>query len=673
MACATEAMDLRMNPYLYPYLALLCMLIACQSASSGGPEDLERSEPRADVVDGGLEAIGDASEDASELPDRSEASLSEEGWTLDVGPASIVLRPLIRVDGNWHAAESCTPSADALECSIAAFGVVTLEPDALGFSLRFEATQALNLEAIGAQGALTLPGARGWLSNGFQSWSQSGVLALDEALSEEALITELLKRGDDEVLRDGLTHSYWHTLVGGGEVYAQIGVLSSETFKSWVQVYRADEGDLALRLMSGMTGERIALEPGESVLGERWFVAMGEDSEALGRAYGEALSSWRDVDPTPALAEAGWNSWYDLFSQVDEADIRANAALAAQILTPLLDASAPPLRITIDDGWQSAWGDWSVNEKFPSGLDGLASDLKLQGFEMGVWLAPLLVSVDAPIAKEHPEWLIEGALFPHPVEGDMRVLDVTHPEAAEHLRGLIETIVSWGYDFLKIDFLFAGTYEGTHHTPSTGMEHYHRAMALIREAAGEETVLLAVASPGVATGAYADGWRVGHDIAYEPLGANWAFIPNQLRSIAARWPLCLSVLCDADPVLLRGLPKEEVETGAWVVALSGGALFLSDNLPELDPERFVWGLDTERVTLALSGAPSIPLAPFELEPPSYLSAPMTDVFGSGQSTHVTPVLWRLQSGARLAINVSDKAIEVEGTTIPGRAARRLSD
>ena len=52
----------------------------------------------------------------------------------------------------------------------------------------------------------------------------------------------------------------------------------------------------------------------------------------------------------------------------------------------------------------------------------------------------------------------------------MLVLDPTHPEAAEYMRGFIQQIVGWGYRLLKIDFLFAGTYPGPRYDGSTAME-----------------------------------------------------------------------------------------------------------------------------------------------------------------------------------------------------------
>ncbi|MCZ7687595.1 MAG: hypothetical protein M5U28_56205 [Sandaracinaceae bacterium] len=253
----------------------------------------------------------------------------------------------------------------------------------------------------------------------------------------------------------------------------------------------------------------------------------------------------------------------------------------------------------------------------------------------------------------------------------MHVLDVTNPEVEAHLRATIERIVSWGYDLLKIDFLFAGTFEGERMVDVTGMEAYHRALGILREAAGD-ALLLTVGAPGLASLPYSDGWRVGGDIALEPFGAGWAWIPNQARSLAARFPLCLRVLCDADPPILRELPREEVETGAWVVALSGGALFLSDDLRALPDERVAWGLTAERVALSLGGEPAYPEDFLPASAPSRLRSAITDHLSPGAtSSHVIPTVWRAPDGTRVAINATEAAITVEGVEVPPRGARVL--
>jgi hypothetical protein len=443
-----------------------------------------------------------------------------------------------------------------------------------------------------------------------------------------------------------------------------VGALSAAQFRPWVAVSAAP--DLRLVAASGGSGEEIAVPAGGQLDGETFRVELGAEPNEVLRRYGAALPSRRAT--RQPRAQAGWNSWYQLWDTVDEKAVRENAALARQILGPSLPTDAPPLRIVVDDGWQKAWGDWEPNEKFPAGLDGLARDLTGQGFTLGVWLAPLLAAEQSQVYKDHPGWFLPDATYKHAKNGLMHVLDVTNPEAAAHLTAVIQTIASWGYTLLKIDFLFAGTYEAQRAAPATGMAAYNKALRVIRDAAGDGVTLVAVGAPALPSIAYTEGWRVGPDIALENTDVAWPYIPNQARTLAARWPFCLATLCDADPAILRKLGDPEIGAGAWVAAFGGGAFFLSDDLRALPAGRSALGVDAARVAAGLSGTPSIPLDPTPATPPASLVNVVGDLL-SHQNTHVVPQLWQTPSGKKISLNSTDVAITSEGTpTAPHSAA-----
>ena len=624
-----------------------------------------------------LLAACDSPEAPPEPPDPPTVC-AETGGAL-VGPACATgatrLRPLARIDGAWVGVDAvCTPEGDTIRCPTDR-GVLVLEhraePDGERVTVSFEASADVIVEGLVADGPLVLEGATTWISNGFQSWSQTGALALGPLADDAALFEAIGARGDGEVLRTGRELSWEHTVVGGGTTSMLAGAIDSARFRPWIQVgLEGEAGAETLRLRLGSGGvERVHVAAGETVSGEPFRVAFGE-TESLLRAHAAALPA----RTSGAVAEAGWNSWYELWDGVDEEAVRANAARASALLGSRVSTATggAPLRIVVDDGWQQKWGDWFPNDKFPSGLDGLASDLRGDGFRMGVWLAPLLAAEDSELATMHPDWLVGGATYDHAKNGTMGILDVTHPEVEAHLRETVARIVSWGYDLLKIDFLFAGTFEGTRAEDVTGMEAYHRALAILRDAAGDDVLLLLVGSPGLASLPYADSWRVGGDIALEPFGAAWPWIPNQARTLAARFALCLRVLCDADPPILRELPDGELETGAWVVALSGGALFLSDDLRTLADARVDLGLTDARVALALGGEPAYPEDFLPESPPGRLSNAVGDQLSrGGASTHVIPSVWRAPDGTRVAINASEAPITMEGVEVPPRGSRVL--
>ncbi len=587
-------------------------------------------------------------------------------------PPSLDLLPAVFVDGGWHGAESdgaCESSDGTTTCPAGSAGSVTLVRDGDELHVSFAASADATVEALAAQGTGTLAGATRWISNGFQSWSQTGAVSLRPSIDDADLQTALAARGDGETVRDGYELSWGFSVVGGGASYLLVGATTAKRFKPWVQVTSAVPGKLAVRLVSGGAGEQVAVAAGDRLDGEAFHVRSGTDLAALAKSYAAALPSRRNATPVPA--EAGWNSWYELWDQPSEQDIRDNAAKVLQLLEPRVPAGTS-LRIVVDDGWEQGWGDWQPNARFPSGLDGLANDLSAQGFKMGVWLAPLLVAASSPLATAHPDWFIQGASYKHLKNGEMLILDVTNPAAADHLRQTIQQIVGWGYSLLKIDFLFAGTYEGTRSQPVTGMQAYNQALSIIRDAAGEDTLLLGVGAPGIASLPYVDAWRVGGDIALENFGPSWPYVTSEARTVGARAPLCYATLCDADPVLFRTLTQEEVGSGGWVVAFGGGALFLSDNLPALDATRVDWGLDAARVGYALGGEPALPVDYLPEGAPDHLVSALADQLKPDHpSTAVVPRIWRMPDGKRVGFNATDEAVTIDGTDVPARAARPL--
>jgi alpha-galactosidase len=74
-------------------------------------------------------------------------------------------------------------------------------------------------------------------------------------------------------------------------------------------------------------------------------------------------------------------------------------------------------------------------------------------------------------------------------------LDVSRPEVLEWLDGLIRKVRSWGYGYLKLDFLYIGALIGKRHNNIQREVAYRNAMQVIREAAGEAYICVRRPSP----------------------------------------------------------------------------------------------------------------------------------------------------------------------------------
>jgi len=518
-------------------------------------------------------------------------------------------------------------------------------------------TNLRGFDVLATEGGLDLGGgAVAQLSNGFQSWSNSGVIRVPESPPRDGLEPLLAERGDEEVMREGRHLSWWLTALAADHGPTLVaGSTTARLFKTSVAAYGKAKGErgMVLRLISGLAGESIDAAECEEVESETFRIVLGEQSWDTLQRYSEALGPSRAGTGPGAL---GWNSWYEHWWEVSADDIRGSAAIAAERLAN----QGEDFVVVVDDGWELQWGDWQANERFPDGMAALAAELKAQGLTPGLWLAPLLVDQDNALAAEHPDWFVRGAsgellYYPHLIEGRQLILDVTHPEAAAFLEDLMQQVVGWGFEVLKLDFLFAGAYEGQRQARVSGTQAYSLALQTLRAGMGQDTYFLACGAPllgGPRPLAY-DAIRSGADIAYQPTGLAWSFVTTEIRNTAARSFLHgNAVAVDADPPLVRP-PFTEDEAWAMVVSVlvSGGLLFSSDALPALPEERL--NLLQHPAIAHIRGLPGPAAEPVDLLAgkglPEYLVSPYEDYVWSqgfpGQSQSVQPWLWRWDDGA----------------------------
>jgi alpha-galactosidase len=133
--------------------------------------------------------------------------------------------------------------------------------------------------------------------------------------------------------------------------------------------------------------------------------------------------------------------------------------------------------VTLDDGWQTAEGDWFLNKtKFPNGdrdIKTLVDRIHAQGFKAQLWWAPLAVKPGSELLTKHPEQLLLNA------DGskqkitwwDSWYLCPADPAVVEYHRALVMKIVKdWGFDGLKLDGQFMNgappCYNSAHKHPS---------------------------------------------------------------------------------------------------------------------------------------------------------------------------------------------------------------
>ena len=356
-----------------------------------------------------------------------------------------------------------------------------------------------------------------------------------------------------------------------------------------------------------------------------------KDRSSLGRCESEQLVIFHHAEVENGLREwariaavasstpprlssppiTGWCSWYNLYAYINEENIldhlHAAQAVAAR--------ESLPMRVfQIDDGFTPEMGDWlEVKPQFPRGMEALLDDIRLAGFIPGLWIAPFMVGNRSQLYRDHPDWVVKDRMNGKPLThmrfyGEFRwhkrseeyyILDATHPDALEYLRGVFRTWrQEWGCEYFKTDFMHFGSEYGPEralwHTPGmTRIEIWRNVAEMIREEIGE-ALWLGCGCPLWASIGLVDAVRIGRDV-----GIAWSgdySAQSLLRDQSCR-NFANHILWQSDPdcVLLRerfsDLSEEEIKSLALYAGMTGGVMMTSDHLGELSPDRLkLWAL-----------------------------------------------------------------------------------
>ncbi len=282
---------------------------------------------------------------------------------------------------------------------------------------------------------------------------------------------------------------------------------------AWVGAVEFEDGNVLL-LGALATDARVFLEQdqlsGRSEAGDiEWFIAVGQENvvfedyaNQLGNRFGKIQK-----DGAPRI----WCSWYSLYTMIDE-----------EILFKTFDelGDLPFDVLQVDDGWQISIGDWDVNKKFPSGMNALAEKIKSTGRRAGLWLAPLIAVKSSRLFKEHKDWFLRNEHGRFVSAGfnwgePLYALDTTHPDVISWLVALMKQVRRWGFDYLKLDFLYAGALRGKRYKDMPREAAYRESLKVMREAMGADAFFLTCGTPILPAIGLCDAIRIGPDVSHD--------------------------------------------------------------------------------------------------------------------------------------------------------------
>jgi hypothetical protein len=385
--------------------------------------------------------------------------------------------------------------------------------------------------------------------------------------------------------------------------------------------------DDVVRIQAQLDYGKLRIKPGEDAEGEMFALGYFDDARFGLEAYADAIAKIYSIKLLPQTP--GLCTWYmeKYGCACDEKHLPELTAIAAKELKPFgFDF------IQIDDEWQEGikvngpkknFTTHKPNGPYPSGMKATADELKRLGMTPGIWFMPFAGTHNDPYFKDHQDWFVKNTKGePYDTVWGGTCLDMTHPGAKEHVRGIVDQIANqWGFKVFKMDGFWTGSGtkqvyvndgyrddgigDATFFDPDkTNVEALRDGAKLVRQTAGPNVFLLGCCVPqnmrsfGGSFGLL-DAMRVGPDTSGKigaPHGSRLWFLNGRVW-----WN-------DPDCVYVRkGLRLEEARLNASWVGISGQLFYVSDWMPETPAER----LDIMKRCIPSHGQTARPVDVFE--------------------------------------------------------------
>ena len=459
---------------------------------------------------------------------------------------------------------------------------LTVENEDGILSARIDSVTPIKLLRLSAEFGYDFKSISRIFLNGYQTWTESfehtpagkmrGIDHIPKPLQDKYVFSAYGDYGFTRYsTKRGAMHGFTYGYIRNYDSYDFIGSLNED---SGFTVIRTDcsEG----KVMAFKECKDLEIE--SEYEGLRLYIGKGSEDEVFDKWF-----SLMGIKALTAPNITGYTSWYRHYQDINEEKLSAD-----------LEALNGGDIFQIDDGWQTAVGDWlSVDkQKFPEGTKDIADRIREKGYIPGISMAPFVSEKDSVMFAEHPDWLLKDENG-QPVKAGSNwsgqyALDTENEEFREHLRLVFDTAVNeWGYGLLKLDFLYAACILPRKN--KTRGQLMAEAMEFLREISGD-AMILGCGVPLASAFGRVEYCRIGTDVSLDWDDKPYMRLMHRER-VSTRNTVMDSVFRrqlngrafgnDPDVYMLRDTENTMTEAQrrclAEINALTGKVLFTSDN------------------------------------------------------------------------------------------------
>jgi alpha-galactosidase len=418
-------------------------------------------------------------------------------------------------------------------------------------------------------------------------WSRYQARTINTPLNNNNYVSSEMTAIYDNVSRGGLV----------------IGSVTHDTWKTGIYWSGSNDRLNKLKVYGGFTSQTSTHDTlphgqvsGKTITSPQIAVGYYTDYRSGLTSYGQANAA---VAPplkfdrgVPSGVPVGWNSWgaYESSLSYDKV-VSVSNFFKANLQKSFSNKGT--VYINMDSYWDN------LTEQQ---LRDAVKVIRKNGQKAGIYYGPFVYWGDnmaQPVEGTDGKYTYGDIILrdangnPLPKVDGAYAIDPTHPGSKLRVEYIFQKFIDYGFEYIKIDFLSHGSFEGQHYDPKaqTGIQAYNQGMAHINKVLGGRMFISASIAP-LFPSQYAHARRISCDI-----DGSLGRTEYQLNNLTYGWWQNDTIYSYTDPdymTLVKGGSYNAAQTRVNAAAISGTVFMSSDDVNDPNAQQLMKSLLTNK-------------------------------------------------------------------------------